>query len=169
MKVVSIRGSDVALTENALRDWMNNFKVGKLFKGKTHIGFAETADKLSNSSQFESFIGKPNGAIYFIVGHSRGGAIAAEIMNYLIKEIGICCSEVFGYTFGAPSTIRGEPGEDARIGELSGLHQVVNEFDKVPALPPQMWGWYNRGVVHTISFPGNVLEAHSLEDYLRFA
>ena len=169
IKVVSIRGSDVALSENAFDDWVNNFKVGKLFKGKTHKGFEETAEKLFKSAEFKTLIGGSQDAIYLVVGHSRGGAIAAEIVNHLIKEVGICANEVFGYTFGAPSTIRGEPGKDKRIGELTGLHQVENENDKVPALPPQMWGWASRGIVHTISFPGNVLEAHSLEDYLRFA
>ncbi len=167
VKVVCIRGSDVGLNENALDDWVNNFKVGKLFKGDTHTGFAQTAKNLTDSAEFKSFAKQSDGVVYLIAGFSRGGAIAAEIMNYLIKEKKIPERDIFGYTFGAPSTIRGEKG-DARIGELIGLHQVENENDKVPALPPKILGWGNRGVVRTISFPGNVVEAHSLKSYLRF-
>ncbi|MBT3319490.1 MAG: hypothetical protein HN948_00555 [Clostridia bacterium] len=168
LKVISIRGSDVAFTENAFKDWISNFDVGKLFKGAEHKGFAQSTDLITSSREFQNFIKNRKDTIFLVTGHSRGGAIAAEIMNHMLKELDFPGDNIYGYTFGAPSTIRGEDEVDTRIGELVGLHQIENENDNVPKLPPQAWGWSNRGTVHTISFPGKMFEAHSLKSYVRF-
>ncbi|WP_041384715.1 lipase family protein [Sphaerochaeta pleomorpha] len=90
--------------------------------------FAEFADYLSKTMKKTKEKIKSEKNVFFVVGHSMGGAVA-NLLSMGLKEY-TERNKIFTYTFESPST--GVFEEDA---SLTNSINIVNESDFVPDLP----------------------------------
>lgn len=124
-KLITIRGSDG-------NDMIDNIKIKKDSSsiGKVHHGFYKGMKSLYSAMRKD--LERSRGEVFYITGHSRGGAIALLLSLYL-RARGYNIAIL--YTFGAPRSIC--------KGTKSGINhiRVVNNGDRVPMLPRRYMGY----------------------------
>lgn len=148
--VATIRGTD-----STIEEWSSNFDVGAntdnywdrdnpYWKNKlNHKGFDVAANRLYDflidyiNSSTEQGVQKT----VFLVGHSRGAAIANIIGSELADMQTI---ESFVYTFATPNTTT-----DSNYRNYETIFNIVNDDDLVPMLPlDEPWNFHKYG--HTL-------------------
>ncbi len=141
---VFIRGT------TGVKEWTSNFDIGKSNDDRfinerldldNHLGFDVAAYRIYN--QLDTYIKEHNldsaDNAYWITGHSRGAAIANLISAKLIDD----SKNVYAYTYATPNNVV-KPLEC--VESYTGIYNVVNKEDFVPALPlNDSWGFYKYG------------------------
>ena len=121
--------------------WKQNFTVNdpdSTEPSGEHYAYAKAADKIVDDIAALSG-GEP--ATYWIMGQSRGGAIANVLATKLPdKAEG---AKVFAYTFEAPATVDAEAAGDYKY-----IHNYVCSDDIVTHIP--LWGMTRYGVMHDL-------------------
>jgi len=152
--LVVVRG-----TNGTFEEWSGNFDVGadtdayyslsgehpEWINKNNHKGFDVTARRVEaaiNSYVTENVpVSEGTELIYWITGHSRGGAIA-NILGTIFEDTG---HKTFVYTFASPTTTSGSPGDYKTI------FNVINGDDIITMLPlHDMWGFSRYGTDITV-------------------
>jgi predicted lipase len=150
--LIAMRGSN-----STWREWNSNLEIGhhlsscdpdftqfrfgvnpEWIDSENHMGFDITANRvLALADEFTAGFGlDPANVVYWVVGHSRGGAVANICASELIKR----GEKTFAYTFACPGTTTA-----ADAGSYAGIFNIVNEDDLVPRLPFAEWGYTRYG------------------------
>ena len=122
--------------------WKQNFTVnepGAADPSGEHYAYANAADSVLDD--IESLAGDGD-TIFWITGHSRGGAIANVLAPRLQEKYGD--AKIFVYTFEAPATVDAE----AVSGDYKYIHNYVCSDDIVTRVP--MWGMTRYGEMHDL-------------------
>ena len=133
------------------KGWQQNVTVNK--DGET------TGDHASFSAAAKAFLedydklGLSGNEILWIVGQSRGGAVADVASAYMLDRKSH--PQVFCYTFETPATTENEAAHDARYGAI---HNYIRDDDPVTKIP--MWGMtrYGTDVVYNTATLDEVKE-----------
>jgi len=153
--IVSIRG-----TNDTIEEWSSNFDVGAdipeywdrdnpYWRNKNnHKGFDVTANRLYDRiiSYSNTYIDSDVEKVIYIVGHSRGGAIA-NILGSMFEVMPDYTS--FTYTYASPNTTT---ASYAQLYET--IFNIINEDDLITYLPisgADSWGFNLYGVTKSIS------------------
>ena len=150
--VVSVRGTD-----GTIEEWSSNFDVGadtddywdrdnEYWRNKkNHKGFDVAANRLYDHiiDYVNSNTDKESDKIIYIVGHSRGAAIA-NILGSKFEENNSYKS--FVYTYASPETTT-----DLFYSDYRTIFNIVNTDDLVPQLPLKKWGFRRYGVTKSAS------------------
>ena len=112
--------------------WKQNFIVnGDDAAEGEHFGFSRASDKVLKDIEALG----DNEAVFWVMGQSRGGALASLIA----KRLGDDGRTVYGYTFESPATV----DADAVSGSYDYIHNYLCRDDMVPKIP--MWGMTRYG------------------------
>jgi len=150
--VVSVRGTD-----STIEEWSSNFDVGADtsnywnrnntdWKNKNnHKGFDVAANRLYDRiiSYVSSNVDYNADKVIYIVGHSRGAAIA-NILGSKFENLSNYDS--FVYTYATPNTTT-----SINYGGYKTIFNIVNTDDLVPYLPLDSWGFNKYGTTYKIS------------------
>ncbi|URZ17187.1 lipase family protein [Clostridium felsineum] len=135
-------------TNGTIQEWSSNFDIGTTddyYKypdwtvEDNHKGFDVAATRILRClEQYENlgYTDKSVDTAYWVMGHSRGAAIANIIGARLEKE----SKNVYTYTFAAPNTTT---ASDA--GSYVGIYNILNTDDLVPYLPMTAWKFTHYG------------------------
>jgi Mg-chelatase subunit ChlD len=148
--VVSVRGTD-----GSLKEWSSNFDVGADIADywdrenpdwqnkQHHKGFDVTTNRLDAYIQkyIQDKIDASAEKIIYIVGHSRGAAIA-NLLGAKYEEKSDY--KTYVYTFAAPNTTLSKKSYKT-------IFNVINTDDLVPYLPLTAWGFTNYGKYKKVS------------------
>lgn len=120
--------------------WKQNFTVNGADGESTgeHYAYAKAADKISE--EIAALAGDGD-AVFWITGHSRGGAIANVTATRLQEKSG--SAKVFAYTFEAPATVDADAA-----GSYKNIHNYICSDDIVTHIP--LWGMTRYGVTHDL-------------------
>lgn len=111
--------------------WMQNFTVNTDPSHEEHGGFADAADQIIG--EIRALSGSEN-TRYWIMGASRGGAIAS-LLSVRLKDSGAASEEnLFTYTFESPAVVNGSAASSAGTN----IHNYYTGDDIVTFVPP--WG-----------------------------
>lgn len=153
-------------TNGTIEEWASNFDLGDPNKTDSdwnttdnHRGFDVTSTRVFKYLQnySETYLTSAD-AIYWVMGHSRGAAIA-NILSAMLIDNG---EKVFGYTFAAPNTTI---SADANSTKYDSIFNLVNEDDFVPCVPMTAWNFVRYGQTATLDMTSNMEnEWHSLLD-----
>lgn len=148
---IVVRGGDYET------EWASNFHLGT--EGESY-GFSSAAtqvmeqvDNYINSYRsFDISSALSEGKVKFwVVGYSRGGAVANITSKRLTDIYGKTGNSVYGYCFEAP----GGGVDSAEIDEIwtyngvyANIHNVLNSGDLIPHVPPKQMGFKRYGVDH---------------------
>lgn len=150
---VAVRGGDYEA------EWASNATLGQ--NGESQ-GFSDAAAKIieqienyiDTSSTFDITSALKDGKVKFwIVGYSRGGAVANITAKRLTEIYGKSGNNIYSYTFEAPAAgVDGtEINEDWTYnGIYSNIHNIINPSDLIPKIPPKQLGFKRYGVDHYI-------------------
>lgn len=164
-KQIALNGKEYLLIPIAVRggdyesEWASNFTLGD--SGEA-LGFSNAATKVVE--QIESYINS-NGVFdissaldegkvkFWIVGYSRGGAVANLTAKRLTDIYGKTGNSIYAYTFEAPSA--GVDSEEINVpwthgGIYKNIHNIINPGDLVALIPPKQMGFKRYGVDHYI-------------------
>lgn len=139
-------------TNGTLDEWQSNFDVGNTenynsfseWRNKSnHMGFDITAYRLrlklnSYLSTYCNNLDEGVETVYWITGHSRGGALANVLASNLAST-----NEVFCYTFATPATTTSSGAKNATY---NCIFNILNADDLVPHLPLSAWSFQRYGV-----------------------
>lgn len=140
---VIIRG-----TNGTLEEWSSNFDIGSTAASNNewtvsvnHRGFDITANRLNTllSEYIEENCDASLETVFWITGHSRGGALA----NVLAAKRVDSGSKVFAYTFASPSTTTKSTATTA--SKYKCIFNILNLDDYVPDLPLEAWSFRRYG------------------------
>ncbi|MCR3761843.1 lipase family protein [Clostridium felsineum] len=135
-------------TNGTIQEWSSNFDIGTTedyykysdwIVQDNHKGFDVAATRILRClEQYENlgYTDKSVDTAYWVMGHSRGAAIANIIGARLEKE----SKNVYTYTFAAPNTTT---ASDA--GSYVGIYNILNTDDLVPYLPMTAWKFTHYG------------------------
>ena len=168
-KKINLNGKNYTLVPIVIRsceygaEWGNNMLAG--ISGN-HYGF----DRAANIAKkfIDKYINKTReieGDIKFwIVGYSRGGAVAGLIgrlyndyydiyksnRSFAVynKNISINKDDIYTYTFESPNGFSVKNSRHS--GKYLNIHNVVNDNDYVTKVPVRYWGFCRPGVDHRI-------------------
>lgn len=129
-----------------VKSWSQNFTVNGSSEAETsgeHHAFAKAADTVIDEIAGLAGGGK---AKYWIVGQSRGGAIANLIAARLPGVLGASNAGVYAYTFESPATVDSGAIQDA--ASYGYIHNYRCSDDIVPKVP--LWGMTVYGVTHEL-------------------
>ena len=137
MKQIGDRTVIAAVTcgQGYKKEWAGNMKVGK---GERHQGFDTGAKKLEG--YIDKFIEEneiDGDKVLWITGMSRAAAIANLTAADAIESGEY--DDVYAYLFGVPRVTR----EPVRY---SGIYNICGQYDAVPAIPMQTWGYERYGI-----------------------
>ena len=113
-------------------EWISNFNVGT--NGTYHTGFKKAADEIT--SRIKSYAQNySNGleVVYWITGHSRGGALTNIIAVNLLNE----GNQVDAYGFATPRYYFGTTSSYYNDSIIN----IISPDDFVPQVAPQKWGF----------------------------
>ena len=154
-------------TNGTEEEWCSNFDVGDLnrfgdeydcVEGKSprqknadwtrksnHRGFDVCSTRIRRAlkTYMEQYVDSDVRPVFWISGHSRGGAISNITASYLIDE----GYKVFAYTFAAPNTTA---NTEASAEKYDCIFNLVNGDDFVPRLPMPAWGFTRYGKTATV-------------------
>jgi len=142
--VVCFRGTD-----GDIGAWVNNFDVIKLERGKFHNGFYDSYKLMEK--EIEMCLKRTDlTKKLYVVGHSRGGALACMCSYWLIKRAvkkELCC-----FAYGMPAQGNKEYRNEFNLMPID-CTCVVNGYDMVPNLPPKQLGFRHVGKTYWLSQP----------------
>ena len=140
-------------TNSSIQEWSSNFDVGDIsgfdsnsqwVTPKVHRGFDVTSQRIMKKT--EEYISRygldKSKIVYWITGHSRGGALANVVGAYY-ENMG---KKAFVYTFAAPNTTL-----DHTAGTYKSIFNIVNKDDFITYLPVEAWGYYKYGKSASVS------------------
>lgn len=150
---IAIRGGDYE------SEWASNFTLGT--SGES-LGFSSSTDKvisdvtsyLDSNTSFDFANALNSGKVKFwVVGYSRGGAVANITAKRLTEIYGETGNAIYGYSFEAPAG-----GVDsAEINQLwtfggtyANIHNVINTSDLITRVPTKEMGFKRYGIDHYI-------------------
>ena len=123
--------------------WTQNFIVNDDFAQGDHYGLSVAASSILGDV---ASLGDGN-TTYWIMGHSRGGAIAGLVAAHLPEVDPGAAGNIFAYTFEAPRTVDSAYVPDN--GDCFGyIHNYVCSDDAVTEIPP--WDMVRYGVDHQL-------------------
>lgn len=132
-----------------LKSWKQNFTVNGEDASGEHYAFSKAAEMAL--PQIETISDGTEGNVkYWIMGHSRGGALADLISAKLpaaLREHGKE-AEIFGYTFEAPAVVDAKMIDDQ--SKYRYIHNYSASDDIVTMVPPAKWGMTLYGEKHEI-------------------
>lgn len=148
-------------TNGTAEEWSSNFEFGTGINGgvdknsdwkniSNHKGFDIAATRVKKEldnyvAQYsQKYVGS-NKIVYWIMGHSRGAAIANILAANLIDENKI----TYAYTFASPNTTNSKSRNNEKY---KSIFNIVNEDDFVPILPCSDWGFGRYGRSAEIDF-----------------
>ena len=164
-KEISIDNEEFILVPIAVRggdyesEWASNCSLGT--SGEA-LGFSNSADKvvanvtsyLNTNTSFDFTEALNSGKVKFwIVGYSRGGAVANITSKRLTETYGEMGNSVYGYCFEAPAggVDSAEINQPWTYGGIySNIHNIINTSDIVPLVPTKEMGFKRYGVDHYI-------------------
>ena len=115
-------------------EWASNFKVGS---GERHEGFSQAAGLFkSHLEQYLKDHAVEGKKTLWVSGYSRASAVANILAADMIESGEF--KDVYAYLFGVPRTTR----EPVRY---KGIFNICNQYDPVPAVPLQSWGYERYG------------------------
>ena len=126
--------------------WKQNFTVNGTSINAEHYAFAKAVDKVIDS--IVSLVPTMK-AKYWVMGQSRGGALANMIAARLPQKInssGIVNKGVFAYTFESPAVVDSSANDETAYGYI---HNYICSDDPVPKVP--MWGMVRYGVDYKLN------------------
>lgn len=153
---VSIRGTD-----STIEEWSSNFDVGSntdayistlsqaeqegWINRNNHKGFDVTANRIYKEIEnyVNSEVDGDTKPVIFIVGHSRGAAIA-NILGTMYENDDEYIP--FTYCYATPNTTT-----DTNYRQYKTIFNVVNEDDLVPCLPLNSWDFHRYGTTYSVS------------------
>lgn len=129
-------------------EWASNFNVGS--GGLFHDGFNDASWEVYRSLwQYMddlNHLGKLNDKVKFwFTGFSRGAAVANLTAGKLCMMNSISSSDVFAYLFATPQGINGKKYPDYKDVDTSGIFNIINPGDVVPAVALSEWGFARFG------------------------
>ncbi|SET45417.1 lipase family protein [[Clostridium] polysaccharolyticum] len=149
---VSVKG-----TGSTIDEWTSNFDVGNTAQfskyadwtdSTNHKGFDVVAVRIQRyiKDYVSNYCSSSNTKAYWVVGHSRGAAVA-NILGAKLTDAG---STVYTYTFATPNTTTKSAATTSRY---TNIFNVVNKDDFVPYLPCTAWGFrrYGRTSIESIA------------------
>ena len=152
---VFIRGT------TGIKEWLSNFDIGQSNDERfiderndydNHLGFDVTSFRIIQAinDYLNSYhLNDPTKTTLWITGHSRGAAIS----NIVASEYCGIGYKTFSYTFATPNTTVKNSESELKC---SGIFNIVNEFDFVPALPLEnKWGFSKYGTTYTSELNGH--------------
>ncbi len=151
--LVAVRG-----TNGTFEEWSSNFDVGadteayyrltgqhpEWTNKNNHKGFDITAQRViaAINEYTQTYLTDGTDTIYWITGHSRGGAIA----NIIGADFENAGKRTFVYTFASPATTSGD------IGSCRTIFNIINGDDMITKLPLRdMWGFRRYGTDITVN------------------
>lgn len=164
-KEISLDNSNYILIPIAVRggdyeaEWSSNVTLGA--SGEA-FGFASAASRvleqienyITGNTSFDIASALNEGRVKFwVVGYSRGGAVANITAKRLTDVYGKSGNSIYAYCFEAPAG-----GVDAAEtneawtynGIYANIHNVINPIDLVPKIPPKQMGFKRYGIDHYI-------------------
>ena len=162
-KSITLDGEDFILVPIAVRggdyeaEWASNVTLGTSGEAE---GFSSAATKvlkqiegyIDSNESFDISSALNEGKVKFwVVGYSRGGAVAnltAKRLTDVYRELG---NAIYSYTFEAPNCgtdefVINEPWTYGGVYE--NIHNVINPSDLVTMIPPKQMGFKRYGVDH---------------------
>lgn len=145
-------------TNGTIQEWSSNFDIGttdNYYKypdwivEDNHKGFDVAATRILRClDQYENlgYTDKSVPTAYWVMGHSRGAAIANIIGARLVDE----SKNVYAYTFAAPNTTTA-----SNAGSYKGIYNILNTDDLVPDLPMAAWKFTHYGKSVSTSIADN--------------
>ncbi len=141
---VVIRGT------NGAEEWESNFDIGTTAESprhsewtniNNHKGFDITANRVNEllNTYVATHCSSEN-SVFWITGHSRGGAIANVLAAKKVDE----GKTVFGYTFASPNTTTLSTAQTA--SKYQCIFNIINTDDYVTKLPMSGWNFRRYGV-----------------------
>lgn len=166
-KEIEVNGESFTLVPVAVRggnysaEWASNLTLGN---ADECAGFADAANQVYSAVQYyvENYglsEKVANGNVKFwVVGYSRGGAVANLTSKRIIDSYGAQGNITYGYTFEAPmggtaNSALKEP--HTANGTYPTIHNTINENDFVTLLAPAEMGFMRYGVDHLIGADHN--------------
>ena len=139
---VSVRGF------NYEREWANNFLIGA--EGD-HQGFLSRGNEIYE--QLKTYISSYKGdrtIKLWIIGYSRGGAIANVLSSLVLRnnEIAVEQNNMFTYTYEAPACL-----SESNAIAYENVHNIINKNDLITNIPPASYGLGRCGVDYEIYDP----------------
>ena len=148
-------------TDSTIEEWSSNFNVGNLNRfgqeydaaeGKlrfpnadwdrkcNHRGFDVCANRIRSGlkAYLERYVDPEATPVFWLTGHSRGGAISNIMAAYLADQ----GEKVFAYTFASPNNTA---NAEAAAEKYDCIFNLVNGDDFVPRLPMPEWGFTRYG------------------------
>ena len=123
-------------TESA-GEWLSNIDTG-VSPDADHEGFRRIANAFI-SEILKYITTKAEDNIIWIMGHSRGGAVAnllgatiTNSQNFALRD------NIYVYTYGSPNTT-------TKAGIYDNIYNIVNPDDIITMLPPDKWGFHRFG------------------------
>ena len=146
-------------TNGTIKEWSSNFDIGEYATfdsssdwktPENHKGFDIAANRILKI--VDQYVSGENlnasNLTYWVMGHSRGAAIANILGAYLEDNN----RHAFTYTFAAPfTTLRNR--SDA--SNYNSIFNLVNTDDFVPRLPMEAWGYTRYGRTANVSLASN--------------
>ena len=136
MAVVLVRGGGYRA------EWASNMDVGA---EDEHEGFAAARDQVLRfvrSWEHEKGI-RPEA--FWVVGYSRGGAVAGLVARALEQEGTAAADAIYGYAFEPPASIKAEGKSAVAQAAQAPVWNIVNPADLVPRVPLAHWGFIRPG------------------------
>jgi len=117
------------------KEWAGNMKLGR---GVTHRGFETGAKKLeAHIAEFTEKNGITGDKVLWVTGMSRAAAIANITAADAIESGEY--DDVYAYLFGVPRVTK-------RPVKYAGIYNICGQYDAVPAIPMQSWGYERFGI-----------------------
>ena len=150
---------------------IQSYSLNEVIKGKgwkqnfTVNGDAATGEHYSFSKAVDSVIGGVvdladghDHPVYWIMGHSRGGALAGMLASRLPEEVSSRYEDadpkVCAYTFEAPAEAEKPSSEngaaDPEDEKYSYIHNYITSDDIVTMVPPEAWNMTRYGKVYEL-------------------
>ena len=162
-KEIELDGEDFILVPIAIRggdyetEWASNVTLGASgeaegFSSASYKVLEQVEEYAKSNTSFDLSTALKNGKVKFwLVGYSRGGAVANLCAKRLTDTYGEAGNSIYAYTFEAPNC-----GMDAfelneawtYDGIYSNIHNVINPCDLVTLIPPKEMGFKRYGVDH---------------------
>ena len=127
--------------------WKQNFTVNGPEAAAEHYGFAKAVDKMAAGVKA---LGTGENVKFWIMGHSRAGALANILAARLGADLKDPSKHVYAYTFESPATVDGSAVPDNGT-EYAYIHNYYCDDDIVTMVPP--WGMTTYGVRHLMNPP----------------
>ena len=162
-KQIAIDGEDFILVPIAIRggdyeaEWASNVTLGASgeaegFSSASYKVLEQVEGYVKSNTSFDISTALNNGKVKFwVVGYSRGGAVANLCAKRLTDTYGETGNSIYAYTFEAPNC-----GMDAYAlnkpwtydGIYANIHNIINPCDIVTLIPPKEMGFKRYGVDH---------------------